>query len=274
MTRWHEDDLGGRLLAHEADQWDTLCLPAIAGADDPIGRQPGEPLWPEWEDAEKLARKRVSVGSRVWFAQFQQDPRPVEGSTFDVNRIDVLDTYDPPPESVTVRAWDLAATPESAGGNPDWSAGVKLLRHAPSGRLVVLDVVRFRGSPLTVEETLLKTAEADGHDVVIGLAQDPGSAGKAYAAMLKARLFRYHVATSPETGSKQQRANMIAAQIEAGNLAVVRRSWNAVFLDELKSFPHGLKDDQVDALSRAYTLMTVDQPAGRTREVKLAHLIR
>ncbi|HKM64192.1 MAG TPA: phage terminase large subunit [Acidisphaera sp.] len=274
MTRWHEDDLGGRLLAHEPDQWELLRLPAIAGANDPLGRKPGDPLWPQWETAEHLARKQATVGSRVWFAHYQQDPRPAEGSTFDVRRIDILDSYDPPQGSVIVRAWDLAATPDSAGGNPDWSAGVKLVRHAPSGRIVVLDVVRFRGSPLTVEETLLKIADADGRDIVIGLAQDPGSAGKAYVAMLTARLFKYQVVTSPETGSKQQRANLVAAQIEAGNLAIVRGHWNAAFTDELKAFPHGVKDDQVDALSRAYAMMTVERPAVRAREVTFTHTAR
>ena len=274
MTRWHEDDLSGRLLAHEPDEWHTIRLPAIAGDDDPLGRRPGEPLWPEWEGAEKLARKQASVGSRVWFAQFQQDPRPAEGSIFDVRRIDILESYDTHSDSVVVRAWDLAATPESAGGNPDWSAGIKLLRHSPSGRLVVLDVVRFRGSPLTVEETLLRTAQADGRDVVVGLAEDPGSAGKAYVAMLKGRLFQFQLKTSPETGSKRQRANMIAAQIEAGNLAIVRGHWNAAFLEELKCFPHGMKDDQVDALSRAFAMMTAHRPAVRTRTMKFTHSLR
>ena len=88
MTRWHEDDLGGRILLEmEAggDQWKVLKLPALANAtDDPLGRSIDEPLWPEWEDAEALARKRRAIGERDFGALFQQDPRPSGTSFFDV----------------------------------------------------------------------------------------------------------------------------------------------------------------------------------------------
>jgi hypothetical protein len=75
MTRWHQDDLGGRLFA-SGDNWHTLSLPALAGEHDELGRSPGEPLWPESEDLAALERKRAVVGPRVWQAQYQQDPRP------------------------------------------------------------------------------------------------------------------------------------------------------------------------------------------------------
>jgi len=90
MTRWHEDDLGGRLLAEMdkgGDQWRVLKLPALADSkDDPLNRKVGEALWPEWEDAEALARKRVALGERGFGALFQQDPRPAGTSFFDVER--------------------------------------------------------------------------------------------------------------------------------------------------------------------------------------------
>ena len=86
MTRWNEDDLGGRLLAEMAnggDQWDVLCLPALATAnDDPLGRAFGEPLWPEWEGAEELARKQTALGPYFWAALFQQVPQPPGGAFF------------------------------------------------------------------------------------------------------------------------------------------------------------------------------------------------
>ena len=60
---------------------------------------------------------------------------------------------------------------------------------------------------------------------------------------------------SPETGSKVTRAVPVAAQSDAGNLAIAAAPWNRAFLDELRDFPHGRKDDQVDALSRAFSLL-------------------
>ena len=70
--------------------------------------------------------------------------------------------------------------------------------------------------------------------------------------------------SSPETGSKILRAGPVAGQIEAGNLSLVRAGWNRALLDELRDFPIGRKDDQVDALSRAFAMLT-DAPAPARR---------
>ena len=116
MTRWHEDDIGGRLL-DGGDDWHTLRLPALAEADDPLGRAPGTALWPQWEDETALARKRAMVGSRVWRAQYQQAPAPDEGALFPVARIGFTEAV--PAEFRMVRAWDLAATEAASGNDPD-----------------------------------------------------------------------------------------------------------------------------------------------------------
>ena len=250
MTRWHEDDLGGRLLAG-AERWETLCLPALAEADDPLGRTPGEPLWPEWESIELLARKRRAVGERMWHALFQQRPRPDAGTLFRPERIELLD--EDPPCSGAVRAWDLAATEAAAGQHPDWSVGIKIGRL--QGGLCVLDVVRLRGGPLAVEQAILATAEADGRGVLVGLPQDPGQAGKQQVAHLRRRLAGFRVDASVETGSKITRAGPVSAQVEAGGLAMLRAPWTAALLDELRDFPHGRHDDQVDALARGFGLI-------------------
>lgn len=122
-----------------------------------------------------------------------------------------------------------------------------------AGRFTVLDVVRLRGSPRQVEEALLRTAQADGKSVAIALPEDPGQAGKSQISYLAAQLAGYRVTSSRETGSKTTRALPVASQMEAGNLAVVRAGWNGPFLEELGNFPFGEKDDQVDALSRAFS---------------------
>ncbi|MFE1767198.1 terminase large subunit domain-containing protein [Streptomyces angustmyceticus] len=82
-TRWHEDDLSGRILETEPENWTLIDLPALALSDtDPLGRQPGEALWPEQYDAEELARTKRAVGERVWWALYQQQPRPLEGGVW------------------------------------------------------------------------------------------------------------------------------------------------------------------------------------------------
>ena len=234
MTRWHEDDLGGRLLQGR-DPWRVLCLPAIAETDDPLGRAAGTPLWPEWEDAAALARKRASIGERAWPALYQQTPRPVSGGLFRSERIVTLEAA---PASATraVRAWDLAASRRIDGRNPDWTVGLKLLREG-EGRFVVVDVVRLQGGPHEVEEAIINTARQDSRAVSVGLPQDPGQAGRAQVLHLTRLLAGYTVVASPESGAKETRALPVASQCEAGNLCVVRGRWNAEFIEELAGFP-------------------------------------
>jgi predicted phage terminase large subunit-like protein len=268
MTRWHEDDLGGRLLA-SGDAWTTLRLPALAEADDPLRRAAGEALWPQWEDATALARKRETVGNRVWQALYQQAPTSPAGLLFPAHRIGVVDAV--PAGLRAVRAWDLAATAAVAGRDPDWTVGVKLARH-PDGRLFVLDVVRLRAGPNEVAQAILATAGQDGAGVAIGLPQDPGQAGKVQVAWLATMLAGYRVVASAETGAKATRATPVAAQVEAGNLAVLRGGWNKDFIEELREFPQGRKDDQVDALARAHGMLAVQ--AAPARRVSLSFLAR
>jgi len=85
QTRWHLEDLGGMLL-HEAekggDQWTVINLPAFATADDPLERPVGEALWPKWEDAQALERKRTILGIRDFESLYQQNPQPPGGTFF------------------------------------------------------------------------------------------------------------------------------------------------------------------------------------------------
>jgi predicted phage terminase large subunit-like protein len=268
MTRWHQDDLGGRILETEPG-WDILRLPALAVLPDPMGRAEGEALWPAWEDAAALARKRAAMGERAFAALFQQDPRPPSGGLFMPERMAVCDIA--PSGTVAVRAWDLASALPAPGKDPDWTVGLRLERDAEQ-RFVVTDIQRLRGTPGEVETAILTTAERDGTMVSIALPQDPGQAGQAQAAYLSRRLAGFVVRCSPETGAKVTRAGPVAAQIEARNLSLVRAPWNRAFLEELRDFPHGRKDDQVDALSRAF--MTLVAPAAPARRLHVPLLSR
>ena len=84
-TRWHEDDLIGRIEKEEKNGGDVfrkVVLPALAEENDPLGRAPGEALWPERFDVAALERKKRGVGSYFWAAMYQQRPAPLEGGLF------------------------------------------------------------------------------------------------------------------------------------------------------------------------------------------------
>lgn len=182
--------------------------------------------------------------------------------------LDTLPTLDP---ANTVRAWDLAASAQRGSSDPDWTVGLKLARD-PVGRFVVLDVVRLRGEPHEVEQAILEAAGLDGRQIAVGLPQDPGAAGKSLVSYLATLLAGHRLMISRESGSKETRATPVAAQAGAGNLLLARAAWNRALLEELAAFPFGAKDDQVDALSRAFAML-IDQPQ-TARRLRSTHLAR
>jgi predicted phage terminase large subunit-like protein len=87
LTRWHEDDLAGRLLklaeSGEGERWEVISLPAVAeDENDAIGRKPGEVLWPERFPPEEYEQMKKAVGSHIWIALYQQRPRDLDGGAF------------------------------------------------------------------------------------------------------------------------------------------------------------------------------------------------
>lgn len=261
MTRWNEDDLGGRLLKYQTERWRVVKLPAIAEANDPLGREIGEWLWgddPRWDYAGELRsiKNEFELGgsARTWSSLFQQNPIPAEGSVFKVGQIEVLQTQPDLHGAVIARGWDLAATKKLGTNDPDWTVGVKLARLA-TGRYVVLDVVRERGGPDDVDRLIKNTADQDGTNVKISIPEDPGQAGKTQALAFVRLLSGHRIETSRETGDKATRAAPAASQVNGGNFAMMDGPWMPAFRGELAGFPAGSKDDQVDALSRAFSIV-------------------
>ena len=256
MTRWHRDDLAGRLI--DQGGWTVLRLPALAETDDTLGRCLGEALWPEWETREALLAKQATIGERGFAALFQQAPLASDGAIFDVRKLCVAETI---PVGKSVRAWDLAAGTDGAR-DPDWTAGVKLLLDA-AGKFWIDDVRRVRVGPDDLAACILGTAQQDGESVTVGLPQDPGQAGLYQVQMLTRLLAGFCVQSTPERGSKSERARKIAAQMACGNVGIRRAAWNGSLFDELATFPDGSKDDQVDALSRAFEVLTAQSGPAR-----------
>lgn len=157
---------------------------------------------------------------------------------------------DAPAGMPKVRFWDLAATPKSDGGDPDYTVGALMGLH--DGVWYVLDIRRTRGTPAQVEALVKQTAEMDGRGVSICIEQEPGSSGvntiDHYARRV---LVGYNFRGTRSTGSKIERARPLSSAAEAGNVCVLNRPWVRDLLDELELFPNGPHDDQVDALSGA-----------------------
>jgi predicted phage terminase large subunit-like protein len=273
MTRWHEDDLGGRLLERQKGQWEVLNIPAQAfGMDadtgvippDALGRAPGEWLWGDdtYGYAEALRQVKseyeLAGAMRDWNALFQGRPTAGEGTVFKVANLEVMEEA-PPGTAHVVRAWDLAATKKMGTADPDWTVGVKAMR-TKENRYVVLDVLRMRGGPEEVERAIINTAKLDGRAVTIRLPQDPGQAGKSQVLYLGKQLAGFRIVSQVVTGDKATRAAPAASQVNMGNVSMVRASWNAAFREELASFPSATHDDQVDAFADAFSMVALNRP--------------
>jgi predicted phage terminase large subunit-like protein len=254
MTRWHEDDLAGRILASEdGPNWEILSLPALAEPGDPLGRALGEALCPSRFTAEDLAKIRTVLGTWAFTALYQQRPLPEGGGLFKREWFKIVDAA--PANAKRVRYWDKAGT----AGDGDFSAGVKMAA-APDGQFYVEDVLRGQWSSLKRNRVMRQTAELDGKEVVVWVEQEPGSGGKESAEASIINLVGFNIHAETVTGNKSVRAGPLAAQAEADNVKLVRGAWNAPYLDELCVFPNGNNDDQVDGSSGAFNKLALTSP--------------
>lgn len=182
--------------------------------------------------------------------------RPSAGLYFQREWVEVVDKA--PNILRRVRGWDLAATEERDGTDPDWTCGNLMGLDKETGRFWVLDHVYGRLSPHRVEKLLSDTARRDGKSVMIGIPQDPAQAGKAQKVALARLLSGYNVRFRPASGDKITRFSAFSAQAEAQNVSIVRGAWNDRWFRQLENFPpddHG-HDDDADATSEAFgTLM-------------------
>lgn len=257
-TRWHQDDLAGKLLALAAsdpgaDQWIVVSFPAIAeernvSYDD---RQPDTALWATRFDEEKLNRTRISLGTYDWNSLYQQRPAPREGGMFKRAWFDIVGAA--PKNARRVRYWDKAG---STSKGSDYTAGVLMARDG-DGVYYVEDVVREKYSALERERIIKQTAAIDGMSVAIWLEQEGGSGGKESAESTVRNLAGYNVHKETASGDKETRASPFAAQCEARNVKLVRGDWNASYLEELTAFPNAAHDDRVDASSGGFNKLAV-----------------
>lgn len=248
MTRWHDDDLAGRLLKREPDKWLVIRLPAIAEENDEIGRAPGEALWHERFPVDALEPYR-EASTRWWSAMYQQRPLAAEGSVAKREWFSIIDAM-PAGIRNAARAWDLAAT---ASAKADFLCGTKLER--VGGLFVISDVSRARLGPAEVLGRLQSVSRQDGPTVRIGVEQEPGASGKITVAHIASELAGYRIQALAPSGSKEFRALPFLDQARAGNVKLLRAAWNDAFLAEIDSFPVGEHDDQVDTAAYAFNMV-------------------
>lgn len=263
LTRWHEDDLAGRLLAAEDGHlWKVLRIPAQAdhdpgkGETDPLGREPGQYLESargrtvaQWEAI------KTRVGSRTWNALYQGNPTSAEGSIFLrehwreyaqplwVEREDgsrIITGFDD-----ALQSWDMTFKDKQTS---DYVVGQVWARRGADSFL--LDQVRARMDfPATLRA--MRTMAARWPQIVLKLVEDKAN-GTAVIATLTSTVPGI-VPVEPD-GGKVARATAVSPLQESRNVWLPSPElapWVGDFIEEHAAFPTGKHDDQVDGTSQA-----------------------
>jgi predicted phage terminase large subunit-like protein len=275
QTRWHEDDLAGAILpagwagesglfeCRDGETWEVICIPAKAErADDPLGRLPGEYIWPEWFDAAHWAPfERIP---RTWSALYQQRPAPDTGDYF---KREWIVEEDRVPAKETMQIFGASDYAVTANGG-DYTVHVVLgLDHI--GRLWLLDLWRGQAASDVWVDTLCSLIR---QWKPLGWAEETGQIKSGVGPFLVKRMIQTgsYVAREqfPTRGDKAVRAQAIRGRMAMGGLHVPSGApWLADLISELMSFPVGSHDDQADALGLAGQLIA-KMDYGRTPEAE------
>jgi predicted phage terminase large subunit-like protein len=260
MARRHEDDLVGRILASEqADQWTVLRLPALAEADDPLGRQVGEALCPQRFDEAAYAKMRKVMGEASFAALQQQRPSPASGLIFKEEWVRYYTTRDHPiiedgravpflPErfSTGLQSWDMSFKDAMTS---DFVAGTGWKRLGANFYLLPRAVHERLDFPATIKE--FKKFTQIYPELSLKLVEDKAN-GPAVVSTLKNSITGI-VAVEPD-GDKVARASAVTAAWEAGQVWLPHPSiapWVKSFVLEHLQFPMGANDDWVDSETQA-----------------------
>lgn len=282
QTRWHEDDLAGRLLRETeegGEEWEVVRLPAIAVEKDqeefkqdrqdgsgvnqvhPVHRvespkrrstdwrNPGEALCPERYDVKALERIRRKLGSYAFEALYQQDPAPAKDVKF--KREWFRQIVDAPPKFLRwKRGYDLAVSLKTTA---DYTASFRCA-YDGQGNLYIADGFRARIEYPEQRRYIVERLQVE-RDTEHGV--EAALHGKALIQDLRRdranRAFAFKEITV--AADKLTRALAWLNLAEAGKLFLVRGPWIDEFVDEVARFPHGKHDDQIDAVSIAVSML-------------------
>lgn len=244
QTRWHEDDLTGRILVNAAGDPSTviLSLPAICESEEPQ-RKKGDALWPGKYDVAALQEIKGDVGTRAWNALYQQRPAPEEGSILKKSWFQTCKRADIPDGPVNFY-FDTAYTDKEAN---DPTAGIAYVKRGHDFYVVACTErwLDFTGQIAWIEAF----ARENGYNHRSVIRIEPKATGKSVVEVVRKNTGLNVREADPPKDSKTARANSVAPVIEGGRVYVPEGApWRDNFFSQIAAFPNAAHDDMVDCL--------------------------
>lgn len=281
-TRWHPEDLIGFLTSEEYIQtvedsgvtnvedeiFEVTNIPAICETEegDPLGRKIGEAAFPEVRHVEFLEKIKATIPAYEWRSQYQGDPQTSSSGQADVSKLNYCDITDVPDsaQAIWARGWDLAISEDQAS---DYTVGA-LLAFEPEQRLLyIIEMFRKKQAWVKLKSSMFDVVEQDVQRGVHGEGIEAVAGfGVVFSEIKNKFLGRIKVRKrNPKKGGKLLRAQPWFNLIEAGKVYLVRGPWNKDFVEELRTFPDGNHDDQIDGVSVGYEMIPRRLRIGKER---------
>jgi predicted phage terminase large subunit-like protein len=270
-TRWHIDDPVGRIKnrmdPHHEDYDENFPKFEIINYPCESAEYIEKPdnnkyLFPKRFNEDYYNARKSTMSSYSYSAIMLQDPTLRGGNLFKVDNIQIINEMDLPDGLKWVRAWDMASSEkERVSNDPDWTVGVNMaiktewIKDIPLRKIYIKDMVRFRHEATARNELILATTEKDGDSVKLAI-ESYGAYKDAYIQLRDLMLGYRIVWKVNTTGDKVVRATPQEAIIEAKNMFLVEGEWNNDFIKEYTTFPAGIHDDIVDAVSTGWHSLT------------------
>ncbi len=276
FTRWHADDPIGRLTDPEnpcynpkiASKIKVINLPAIAEDDDPLGRAPGEPLWPDGPDKFDLdfLEEQRALDPLGFEALYQQRPTVADGVLF---RRENVRFYDQMPETLRFYcASDHAvSTEQRADSTVLLKGGVDA-----NGDIYLVDCWWQKARTDQVVEAMLSMGGGNMRPLIWWA--EKGHISKSIGPFLYKRMAEtqtyFNVVEVTPSKDKETRAQAIAARVGMGRVFFPRDAWwTQKAVEQLLAFPNGLHDDFVDALAWLGLGLQAQIPAGAAAKAEI-----
>lgn len=269
-TRWHSEDIQGRLLADEYQRtkYEFIELPAIATENDILGRKPGEPLWPQYYNKEFYIDKQRTMGERQFQSIYQQQPLDLTSDFFYVDHIHWDDRYIQQYNIANCRSYDMAYTDEKEalfkGKNADYTAGCHAEKIS-NKHYIFSDFLYKRLGEKNIQK-IQATARFDGLNktILIETGTKGGAASELFRLWDKDYLTDYPCIQSEPIGTKADRATALRHAMYDGYIHIYcpDMAMRKELKTQLDSFPNGsAHKDLIDAMAHAFNYLK-DKDAG------------